>query len=438
MQRLLATLLLSCLAAPLWADDFTARRDRNWHQWRGPLASGVAPLAEPPIHWDQRKNIKWKAEVPGEGSGTPIVWEDRIFVLSAVQTERVAPEPPKPHPDAKTKPPQNIYRFVVHCLDRATGKALWRQTACEEAPHEGRHATNTYASGSATTDGRRVYASFGSRGLFCYDLEGKLIWQRDLGDMRTRYGWGEASSPAVQGDFLILNWDHEDQSFIVALDAATGDTRWRMDRDEPTSWATPLVVEGKDRIQVIVNGTNRARSYDLASGKVLWQCGGQTVNAIPSPVLSGKTVLCMSGYRGAAALAIPLDSQGDITDTSKVVWKHAKGTPYVPSPIVYRDHVYFTAANTSVLSCLEAATGKPVFEPRRLPGLGNLYASPVATADRIYFVDRDGTTVVIKYSKELEVVATNRLDEPIDASPVIVGKELFLRGARHLYCIEAE
>jgi outer membrane protein assembly factor BamB len=267
------------------------------------------------------------------------------------------------------------------------------------------------------------------------------VWRRDLGDMRTRYGWGEATSPVVHGDSLIVNWDHEDKSFIIALDAATGSPKWRIDRDEPTSWATPLVVEPKtgqkDRVQVIVNGTNRVRSYDLASGKVVWQCGGQTVNAIPSPVLWGDTVLCMSGYRGATALAIPLDSEGDITDTSKVVWKHDKGTPYVPSPIVYRDHVYFTASNTAVLSCLEVATGKPVFEPRRVPGLGNLYASPAAAADRIYFVDRGGTTVVIKYGKELEVLAMNRLDDAIDASPVIVGKQLFLRGARHLYCIEA-
>jgi outer membrane protein assembly factor BamB len=452
MPRLLTILLLALIGSPLWANDFAARRDHNWHQWRGPLGGGVAPLGDPPVHWDQQKNIKWKAEVPGEGSGTPVVWEDRIFVLSAISTDRDAPEPPKPHPDAKTRPPAKIYQFVVHCLDRATGRVRWRQVACEEVPHEGRHGTNSFASASATTDGRHVYASFGSRGLFCYDLDGKLVWRRDLGNMRTRYGWGEATSPVIHGDSLIVNWDHEDQSFIVNLASATGVTRWRMDRDEPTSWATPLVVghngrqkeaEGKNAeergpTQVIVNGTNRVRSYDLATGKVLWQCGGQTVNAIPSPVLSGNTVLCMSGYRGALALAIPLDSEGDITGSGKAIWKHDKGTPYVPSPIVYRDHVYFTAGNTAVLSCLEAATGKPAFEPRRVPGLGNLYASPAAAADRIYFVDRGGTTVVIKYGKELEVLATNRLDDGIDASPVIVGKQLLLRGTRHLYCIETK
>ncbi len=445
MLRTVATLLLPCLAAPLLANDFAARRDHNWHQWRGPLAGGVAPLGDPPLRWDADTNIRWKVEVPGEGSGTPIVWEDRIYLLSAIETDRAAPEPPKPHPDAKTRPPAAIYQFVVHCLDRATGKARWRQVACEEVPHEGRHATNSYASASPTTDGRRVYASFGSRGLFCYDLEGKLVWRRDLGDMRTRYGWGEATSPVVHGDTLIVNWDHEDQSFIVALDAATGETRWRADRDEPTSWATPLVAEHNGRAQAIVNGTNRVRSYDLATGKVLWQCGGQTVNAIPSPVLltpgtadTAAVVLCMSGYRGAFAAAIPLDATGDITDTDRPMWKHDRGTPYVPSPIVYGDQVYFTAGNTAVLSCLDRATGRAVFEPRRIPGLGNLYASPAAASDRIYLVDRGGTTVVLKHGRQLEVLATNRLDDPIDASPVIVGKQLFLRGAKCLYCIRAD
>jgi outer membrane protein assembly factor BamB len=445
--RSIVLFFLACgLASPLAAGDFDARREQNWHQWRGPTGGGVAPQGDPPVRWDTDTNIRWKAAIPGEGSGTPIVWDDRIVVLSAVETDRAAPQPPKAHADAKTRPPANLYQFVVHCLDRSTGKVVWRRVACEEVPHEGRHATNSYASASATTDGQRVYASFGSRGLFCYDLQGKFLWRRDLGDMRTRYGWGEAVSPVVHEGSLVVNWDHEDQSFIVCLDAATGTTRWRMDRDEPTSWATPLIVAHKSKpqnggadsqTQVIVNGTNRVRSYDLATGKVIWQCGGQTVNAIPSPVRWGDAVLCMSGYRGALALAIPLDARGDITGTGKELWRHDKGTPYVPSPIVYRDHVYFTASNTAVLTCLEVATGKPVFEPRRVPGLGNLYASPAAAADRVYFVDRGGTTVVIKYGKQLEVLATNRLDDAIDASPVIVGKQLFLRGAKNLYCIEA-
>lgn len=436
MNRYFHLCIVFTLCSQTFSSDFEARREHNWHQWRGPFAGGVAPHADPPIHWDSDTNIKWKIAIPGEGSATPIVWEDRLFVVSAIETDRVADNPPVADPRAKTIPPPNVFQFAVICLDRKTGDEIWRRVACEAAPHEGRHPTNTYASASPVTDGRRLYVSFGSRGIFCFDLDGKKLWQRDLGNMRTRYGWGEATSPVVHGDHVIVNWDHEDQSFIAVLSAATGKTAWQKDRDEPTSWATPLVVEHEGRVQTIVNGTNRVRSYDLATGDVIWQCGGQTVNAIPSPVISGETVVCMSGYRGSVAVAVPVGSRGDITDAEKIIWSHRQGTPYVPSPIIFEDQIYFTRSNTSVLSCLDLGTGAPIFPQQRIPGLTNLYASPVAAAGRIYFVGRDGTTVVLKHGRKLEVLATNKLDEPIDASPTIVDRQLYLRSMRHIYCIE--
>jgi outer membrane protein assembly factor BamB len=433
-------LLLTSLAfnSGIWAEDVASTQNLHWPQWRGPQADGVARHCDPPIEWSQTKNVKWKASIPGAGSATPIVWEDQVFVVTATATDRVAATPPQADGEAKTRPPTVYYQFVVLSLDRGTGKELWRQVACEQVPHEGKHDTNTYASASPTTDGQRLYVSFGSRGIYCYDLGGQLLWTRDLGDMRTRFGWGEATSPVVHGDSLVINWDHEDQSFIEILDAATGETKWRADRDEPTSWATPLIVEHAGRTQVIANGTNRVRSYDLATGDVIWECGGQTVNAIPSPILAGETVFCMSGYRGSIALAIPLAAKGDITDTDRVLWHHNQGTPYVPSPIIVDDHIYFTGGNTSILSCLDIRTGKPVFEPQRLPELKNVYASPVAAAARIYFTDRDGTTVVIRHGRDLEVLAINKLAEPTDASPAIVGNQMFLRTADHVYCIENE
>jgi outer membrane protein assembly factor BamB len=434
----LAVILLGILAASCPAAEPRAlppEVERNWHQWRGPNANGVAPHGDPPVEWAEDRNIRWKVALPGEGSGTPIVWEDRIYLAAAIETDREAPQPPAAD-DAKTQPPTKIYQFVVLCFDRATGQELWRQVACEEVPHEGRHPTNTYASASPTTDGRRLYVWFGSRGLFCFDLDGTLLWRRDLGRLRTRFGWGEGTSPVVHGDSVVANCDQEEQSYITVLDAATGQVRWRADCDEPTTWATPLVVEHAGRTQVVVNGTNRVRSYDLATGEVLWQCGGQTVNAIPSPLAAGGVVYCMSGYRGAAARAIPLGATGDITDTDAVLWRHDEGTPYVPSPLVYNGRVYFTAANTGVLSCLDAATGKPVFDRQRLPGLSNVYASPAAAAGRLYFVGRDGAAVVLRDGPTLDVLAVNQLDDPVDASPAIVGRQLFLRGARHLYCIE--
>ena len=437
MPRLAICLVGLLIAQAVRAEDFETVREHNWHQWRGPAASGIAPHADPPVEWDATKNVRWRTEVPGEGSATPIVWGDQIFVLAAIQTDRIAKDPPQPDEAAKTRPPANFYQYTVICFDRGTGKEIWRTVASEAVPHEGRHPTNTFASASPTTDGRRLYVSFGSRGVFCFNLQGKLLWQRDLGDMRTRYGWGEATSPVVHGESVIINWDHEDQSFITVLDAATGKTKWKKNRDEPTSWATPLVVEHAGRVQVIVNGTNRVRSYDLGTGDVIWECGGQTVNAIPSPIVAGNTVFCMSGYRGSAAFAIPLDATGDLTDTEHPRWVHRRRTPYVPSPIVYGSQIYFTAQNTSILSCLNVETGKEVFASQRLPGLANVYASPVAAAGKIYFTDRDGTTVVLKHGLELKVLATNKLGEPVDASPAIVGRQIFLRSANALYCIES-
>lgn len=435
MSRLVVVLLIG-FCTDVYSGEFSTRREYNWHHWRGPTAGGVAAHGEPPLRWNENNNVKWKVAIPGEGSATPIVWEDKLFVATAVKTDRVAENPPEPDARAKTRPPQNYFQFIVICLDRRTGDELWRRVACEDVPHEGRHPTNTFASASPMTDGKRLYVSFGSRGVFCFELDGKEIWNRDLGNMHTRYGWGEATSPVVHADRVIVNWDHEDQSSISVLDAKDGETKWKADRDEPTTWATPAIVEYKGRTQLIVHGTNRVRSYDLATGQVIWQCGGQTVNAIPSPVVRDDFVVCMSGYRGAVAMAIPLASRGDVTDTNEIVWRHSQGTPYVPSPIIYEDQIYFTRTNTPILSCLDIATGKPVFQQQRIPGLSNLYASPVAAAGRIYFVGRDGTTVVIRHGREFEVLATNKLDEPIDASPAIVGKQLYLRSARHVYCIE--
>lgn len=425
----------------LWAEaegDFNSQRRDNWHQWRGPDGNGVSQRGSPPIEWNEKRNVRWRREVPGEGSGTPVVWSDQVFVVTAIETDRESDISIPKDAQALTKPPARYYRFVVMSFHRETGVELWRRVAAEEVPHEGRHRTHSYAGASPVTDGVRLFVSFGSRGIFCFDVSGNLIWKRDLGDMRTRYGWGEATSPVLYGDTLVVNWDHEDQSFVVAMDAETGVTRWKQARNEPTSWATPLVVDFKEQTQLIVNGTNRIRSYDLTSGAVVWECGGLTVNCIPSPVRIDEKVVCMSGYRGAVVLAIPLASKGDLTGTTQVAWSYSRGTPYVPSPILYGDQLYFTSANSAILTSLNAIDGRPVFEQQRIMGLGTLYSSPVGAAGHIYFVDRDGLTVVIQHGPALKVVARNQLEAQIDASPAIVGAQLFMRGRRSLYCIEED
>jgi outer membrane protein assembly factor BamB len=431
-------IMVAASVAPAGEDSPKAME--QWPHWRGPLDTGAAPHGDPPITWDEKSNVAWKAEIPGRGSSTPIVWGDHVFVATALDTGRKArPEDiPKvaPRPDLQTKAPDTYHQFLLLCLDRKTGKEKWRRLCSERVPHEGYQETHSYAAGSPTTDGRHVWVSFGSRGVYCFDLAGKPRWERDLGLFYSRKGFGEASTPALHGDDLILNGDQEIDSKLIVLSASTGQTRWQVDRDEKTSWNTPLVVDYKGVTQVIVNGNNRARSYDLATGKVLWECGGQTVNPIPSAVAADGVAYLMSGYGGSFAVAVPLDARGDLTGTDKVLWKHTKGTPYCPSPLLVDGKLWFTQANDNALTCLDAKTGKAYFERVRLEGASGFYGSPVAAGGRVYLVDRDGVGIVLKQSTKVEVLATNRLDDRFDSSPAVVGQQLFLRGHHFLYCLE--
>jgi outer membrane protein assembly factor BamB len=436
---ILAAVLLPTLRCHAQTESFAKARLENWHHWRGPEANGTAPRADPPITWDKTTNIQWKAAIPGRGSATPIVWGDQVFVVTAIQTDRVAAAEDLPKIDPtlqrKTTPPNMYYQFVVLSFDRNTGKLRWRRQAAEKIPHEGHHPSHSYAAGSPTTDGKFLYVSFGSFGTYCYDLDGTLQWQRDLGRLITRLGWGEAVTPVIHGDRLLLNWDQEKDAALICLDSRTGKTLWKTQRDEVTSWNTPLVVEHKGRTQVIVNGTNAARGYDLETGKEIWRCGPMTVNAIPSPVTTDGIAYCMSGYGKSVAVAVPLDSVGDVSNSDSLVWRCNKGTPYVPSPLLLNDRLIFTQANVAFLTILDRKTGRPILDRERLPRVNSFYASPAAAAGRIYLVDRAGTTLVLKQSDKFEVLAINELGEGVDASPVLVGKQLFLRSEKTLYCI---
>lgn len=430
-------LCLSC--GRLFAGDGLPEPMRQWHQWRGPQANGVAPHGNPPLEWSESKNVRWKVEIPGEGSSTPIIWGDRIFLLTAIETDHVAKDVPAPA-DQPKRPfgivfPNRVHQFVVLCLDRKSGKTLWRHTANELVPHEGVHPDNDFASASPVTDGRHLFASFGSRGIYCYTLSGELKWQRDLGDMQTRLSFGEGSSPVLHGDTLVTTWDHDGPSFIAALNALTGEVKWKKDRDEMSAWATPLIVTRDGRTQIVTNASKRVRSYDLNTGELLWECGGQVGNVTPSPVASGNLVYCMSGYRGSALYALPLDGKGDLTGSDKIAWKHDRGTPYIPSPVLFDDRLYFVQSNDGILSSLDAASGKTILERTRLPGIARVYASPVGAAGQVYITSRDGATLVFRHGTKFEVLATNKLDDDIDASPAIVGDELYLRGKKFLYCL---
>jgi len=426
----------------------------NWGQWRGPLGTGEAPQGNPPTEWSETKNVQWKVKIPGDGTSTPVIWGDKVFVLTAGpamalgvtavpraaqgEVQFTAFQPPqKKKGGAQGEPaPTEPYQFVLLCLDRNTGKTLWQKAVSEQIPHEGKHpADGSFAAHSAVTDGECVIAFFGSRGLACYDLNGNQKWKKDLGKQKTRNGFGEGATPALYGNYVIVPWDHEDPGFIAAFDKRTGDEIWRQKRDEPTGWSTPLVALHDGKGQVILGGTNRTRSYDLASGKQIWECEGLTVNVIPSAVTKDGVVYITSGYSGSKLLAIKLGGAGDLTGTPNILWRVDRSTPYVPSPLLSGNRIYFYASNMGVLSCHDIVTGKAHYSAQRVDGLGNVYPSPVAAAGRVYLTGRAGNCVVIKDADKLEVIATNKLDERIDASPAIVGKQMFLRSHQSLYCI---
>jgi outer membrane protein assembly factor BamB len=439
MNRLVAlTIGIGFLAALTPGDVYADSGSDYWPAWRGPDATGVARKGNPPLTWSESENIKWKANVPGQGTSSPVIWGDRIFFLTAIETDK------KGSPTAQAggrvpfhggRPPKNVYNFDVVCLDRKTGKLLWQKTAREELPHEGHHPTHGFASYSPVTDGRHVWASFGSRGTHCYDVDGNHKWSRDLGRMTKRMSFGEGSSLALTGNAVIVLLDHEGDSFIYALNKETGETIWKTGREEGTSWATPLPVEVNGKIQVITSATSFIRSYDFETGDLIWKCSGQVSNVIPSPVVGFGMVFCTSGRRGNSLQAIELGRTGDLSNTDAVKWHVKKATPYVPSPLLYGDKLYVCSGNLAKISCYKAQTGEAHFVEQTLEGVGGIYASPVGAADRIYFVGRNGKTQVIRCSEKFEVLATNTLDDGFDASPAIVGDELYLKGKKHLYCI---
>lgn len=415
----IAVLLLLCMA---WLSPFAVAD--NWGHWRGPHGNGAADAGTPPTQWNTPKNIKWKVEIPGSGSSSPVIWDEQVFVTTAVPLAG----------DGGTDVP--VLEFKLLCFARQSGKLLWQQTAAVAQPHQETHATNGFASASPCTDGTHVFAFFGSRGLFCYTMTGRLQWQRvDLGKMDIRHSFGEGSSPTIEGNTLLVPWDHEGPSAIYALNKLTGKTIWKTDRDEPTCWATPLVVDNAGNKQVVMNGEKFVRAYDLKTGKELWRCGGQTERPVASPVFHNGIVFVGSGFRGSFLGAFRLSGRGNIQDTAEVAWVIDRDTPDIASPLLSSGRIYFHKGKSGQLSCVDASTGKPHYMASRIPGLETIYASPVAAGGHVYLTSRNGTTVVIKDADQLSIVATNSVHETVDATPAPVGNELFIRGEKHLFCI---
>lgn len=418
----------------------------NWPHWRGPTGNGTSPDATPPLSWSPTKGIAWKIAIPGRGSASPIVWGSNVFVATALRIDSPGPAGGDAQDgaqksaegkqgrakDSDLKP----HRFLLLALDRATGKVLWERVAIEATPAEGHHDDHGFASASPFTDGERVYAHFGSRGLFAFTLAGEPVWQRtDFGPMRTRMGFGEGSSPTLHGEVIVVPWDQEGPSYITALDRRTGKTIWKKDRDETSAWGTPLVVVHDGKSQVITTGEKFARGHDLATGEELWRCTGQTGRPVASPVAGHGIAIVGSGFRGAYMGAFRLDRRGDLGGTDGVAWSLSKHTPDVPSPLLSGGRVYFHAGRSGILSCHDLQSGKPHYTAQRVEGLGNVYASPVAASGRVYLTARDGTTVAIEDGEIFKVLATSSVGEPVDATPALAGKDIFIRGEKHLFAI---
>jgi outer membrane protein assembly factor BamB len=423
-----ALALVLALAAPVAAAD----KGAEWPWWRGPLGNGVSPDGDPPLRWSEKQNVRYKAPIEGDGLSTPVVWGDRIFVLSAVSlgASEAAPAAQKPsaHPAKQ--------RFLVTAYDRRNGSVLWQRVAVERTPHEGHHEESGWPTASPVTDGERVYAHFGSAGTFAYTLAGELVWKTDLGDMTTRLGYGEGSSPALWGDTLVVNWDHEGESFVTALDARTGKERWRRQRPgELTSWSTPLIRDHEGRVQAIVAASGRTRSYDVRDGQELWSLSGLGMNAIPTPIYDAGILYLASGKRDSPRMqAVDLrGARGDLDGSRAVKWTLDKDTPYVSTPLLYRGQLYFFKHVMSILTSVDSETGAVRFSERL--ELGNVFASPVAAAGKIYLLGRTGKALVLEPGPRLQVLAENQLDDRFDASPVVVGSDLYLRGRRFLYAL---
>lgn len=448
-RRLVAASLFSLsLLATAFASYTASTESTHWPQWRGPSFNGMASSGAPTEFGDS-KNLKWKVAIPGRGFSTPVIWGDRIFLTTAVPTGKVTPPE-----EAQSQPgggqggrrgggagggagSGEEHKFVVMCLDRKTGKVLWEQVAKVATPHEGYHRTyGSFASNSPATDGRHLYVSFGSRGFYCYDLNGKLVWEKDLGvKLRMRLGFGEGAAPLLYENLLIQTFDQEGDSFIVALDKRNGKEVWRTARDEMSSWSTPFIAEHAGKKQLIISATNKVRAYEPATGKLIWECAGLGSNVIPAPVQHNDTVLVMSGHRDPKLMAIKLGRTGDLTGTDAVVWSHTRGTSYTPSPVLY-DNKYYALTDNGMLNCYNATTGEPYYQQQRLPQGDSFKASPVGADGKLYLASESGVVTVVKMGEKFEVIATNTFeDQMFVASPVIVDGDLYLRSKTHLFCV---
>ena len=415
----------------------------TWPQFRGPGGRGIADNANLPERWSATENVAWKASIPGTGWSSPIAAGDRVIVTSVVSASETE-QPKKGLYFGGERPASTAeHRWVVTALDFATGRMVWSHEAHRATPAFARHLKNSYASETPVTDGQRIYVRFGNVGLFCYDLEGKLLWSQKAEPLRMRNGWGTASSPIYHDGRLYLVNDNDEQSFVTALDARTGKTVWRVPRDEGSNWSTPFIWQNDQRTELVTTGSQKVRSYAL-DGQLLWELRGMSTIAIPTPFSAHNLLYISSGYVGDThrpAYAIRPGASGDVTvgepNSQKfVAWYQPQGGSYNPSALVYGDY-YYTLYDRGFLTAHEARSGKEVYGKQRIdPEAAAFTASPWAYNGKIFALSEDGVTYVIRAGATYELLGKNSLDEFTMATPAIVGDSLVIRTAAAVYRIK--
>lgn len=440
-HKMLATLITLLVTIAFFSS--TAFADPNWPQWRGPDGQGVSTETGLPDDWSATKNVKWKTPIEGRGHSSPIVWGKKIFLTTALDGKQVAGRKPGVthklsdgtefvHPDAMGA--DLIHTLKVICVDRETGKILWQRVAYEGEVKDSRHKAASFASSTPATDGKYVFAFFGSEGLYAYDYNGKLVWKKDLGTLGTA-SVGYGVSPVLYENLVLMQCDDSGgHSFIAAFDKKTGKEAWRTPRPVDLTWTTPVLVQAKNRMELVTAAIEFIIAYDPLTGKELWRHKGLESNAVPTPVVSKDLVVVTSGAPKKIALALRAGGSGDITGTPALVWSYNKGTAYVPSPILYGDYVYLMTGNGTI-TCLDAATGKVNYEGGRVPKAVMFSASPVAFEGKILLTSEEGDTFILKAGPKHEVLRTNSLGEPVYASPAIADGHIFIRAEHTLFAI---
>lgn len=438
--------LVSCIAC-LAIVVVCRAGEGDWTRFRGPGARGVVEDAVLPDTWSATENIAWQRDIPGRGWSSPITWGDRVVLTTAVSAGDVEEARKGLYFGGdRSTAPDDEHVWLARCLDLATGDTVWERELHRGVPEWPLHIKNTYASETPVTDGERIYAYFGNVGLFCLDFEGDVLWERRWPAVETRLNWGTAASPVLyEGRLYVVN-DNEDQSFLEAIDAATGDAVWRVDRDEKSNWATPFVWENELRTEIITPGSGRNRSYDL-EGNLLFEFGGNSSITIATPYTAHGLLYVSSGYildEKKPLFAIRPGASGDIslagdeTGNEWIAWCGKMAAPYNPTTIVYGDLLY-VLLDRGTVACYDARTGEVVYAPQTLARGGAFTVSPWANDGKLYFLSEYGETFVVRAGPEFELLHSNALadDDMCMSTPAAAGDRLLIRSDRRLYCVSA-